>query len=66
LSVSRIPIRFVVEGVGKAEGELVRIRSPRTVDAIARRLPVGLLADGTCFLHFLGWNTALQSRQHYW
>ena len=40
MSVSRIPIRFVVEGVGKAEGELVRIRSPRTVDAIARRLPV--------------------------
>lgn len=40
MSVSRIPIRFIVEGVGKAEGELVRIRSPRTVDAIIRRLPI--------------------------
>ena len=40
MSVSRIPLRFIVEGVGKAEGELVRIRSPRTVDAIIRRLPI--------------------------
>lgn len=40
MSVSRIPIRFIVEGVGKAEGELVRIRSPRTADAIIRRLPI--------------------------
>ncbi len=40
MSVSRIPIRFIVEGVGKAEGELVRIRSPRTADAIIRRLPL--------------------------
>jgi hypothetical protein len=40
LSVSRVPIKFVVEGVGEAEGELVRIRSPRTVDAIVRALPL--------------------------
>jgi len=40
MSVSRIPISFVIEGVGKAEGELVRIRSPRTADAIIRRLPL--------------------------
>jgi len=40
MSVSRIPISFVIEGVGKAEGELVRIRSPRTADAIIRRLPI--------------------------
>lgn len=40
LSVSRIPIRLVVVGVGEAEGELVRIRSPRTVDAITRALPL--------------------------
>jgi hypothetical protein len=40
MSVSRIPIRLIVEGVGKAEGELVRISSPRTVDAIIRRLPL--------------------------
>jgi len=40
MSVSHIPIRFIVEGVGDAEGELVRIRSPRTVDAILRQLPL--------------------------
>ncbi len=40
MSVSRIPIRLVVVGVGEAEGELVRIRSPRTVDAITRALPL--------------------------
>lgn len=40
MSVSRIPIRFVIDGVGTAEGELVRIRSPRTTDAIIRALPI--------------------------
>ena len=40
MSVSRIPIRLVINGVGNAEGELVRIRSPRTVDAILRGLPI--------------------------
>ena len=40
MSVSHIPIRFIVDGVGNAEGELVRIRSPRTVDAILKRLPL--------------------------
>jgi hypothetical protein len=40
LSVSRIPIKLIIEGLGEAEGELVRIRSPRTVDAITRVLPI--------------------------
>ena len=40
MSVSRVQIRFFVDGVGEAEGELVRIRSPRTVDAITRALPI--------------------------
>ena len=40
MSVSRVSVRFVVEGVGTAEGELVRIRSPRTTDAIIRALPI--------------------------
>jgi hypothetical protein len=44
MSVSRVPIRFVVESLGKAEGELVRIRSPRTTDAIIRQLPLEGLA----------------------
>ena len=40
MSVSHIPIRIVVDGIGKAEGELIRIRSPRTTDAILRALPI--------------------------
>ena len=38
-SISRIPIRFRIEGVGEAEGELVRHLAPRTVDAIVKQLP---------------------------
>lgn len=40
MSVSRLPIRFIIENVGEAEGELVRISSPRTTDAIIRQLPL--------------------------
>ena len=40
MSVSRIPIKFIIEGVGEAEGELVRHLAPRTVGAIAKRLPI--------------------------
>ena len=38
--VSRIKVKFVVEGLGEAEGELVRFLAPRTVDTIVRKLPV--------------------------
>ncbi len=38
--VSRVSIRFAVEGVGEAEGELVRHLAPRTVDALVRRMPL--------------------------
>jgi hypothetical protein len=38
--VSRIKVRFLIEGVGEAEGELVRFLAPRTVDTIIRKLPV--------------------------
>jgi hypothetical protein len=44
MSVSRVPIRLDIENVGSAEGELVRIRSPRTTDAIIRQLPIEGLA----------------------
>jgi hypothetical protein len=44
MSVSRIPIKFFIEGVGNAEGELIRIASPRTTDAIVRALPLEGLA----------------------
>jgi len=40
MSVSRIPIKFTIEGVGEAEGELIRHLAPRTVDAIAKKLPL--------------------------
>ena len=40
MSVSRIPIRLVVDGIGNAGAELIRIRSPRTTDAIIRGLPI--------------------------
>lgn len=39
-SVNRIPIIFVIEGIGKAEGELTRHLAPRTVEAIAKKLPL--------------------------
>lgn len=38
--ISRIKIRFTIEGVGEAEGELVRFMSPRTIDMIVRKLPI--------------------------
>ena len=44
MSVSRIPIKLVIEEVGNAEGELFRITSPRTTDAIVRALPLEGLA----------------------
>ena len=39
-SVSRIPIKFVIEGVGEAEGELIRHLAPRTAGAISKTLPI--------------------------
>jgi len=38
--VSRIPIRIMIEGIGEAEGELIRHLAPRTVDAIVNKLPL--------------------------
>jgi hypothetical protein len=38
--VSRIKVKFLVEGLGEAAGELVRYMAPRTVDTIVRKLPV--------------------------
>jgi len=40
MSISRVSIRFVVDGFGDAEGEIVRLSSPRTADAIVRNLPI--------------------------
>ncbi len=38
--ISRIKIKFLLEGAGEAEGELVRFLAPRTVDTIVRKLPI--------------------------
>jgi len=38
--VSHIKIKFLIEGLGEAEGELVRFLAPRSVDNIVRKLPV--------------------------
>lgn len=38
--MNRIPIIFVIEVVGEAEGELTRHLAPRTVEAIVKKLPL--------------------------
>ena len=38
--VSRIKIKFLIEGLGEAEGELVRFLAPRSIETIARKLPL--------------------------
>ncbi len=38
--ISRIKVKFMIEGLGEAEGELVRFMAPRTIDTIVRKLPV--------------------------
>lgn len=38
--ISRLKVRFILKGIGEAEGELVRFLAPRTVDMIIRKLPV--------------------------
>jgi len=38
--ISRIKIKFMIEGLGEAEGELVRFLAPRTIDTLVRKLPI--------------------------
>ena len=38
--ISRIKLKFIIEGLGEAEGEIVRFLAPRTIDTIVRKLPV--------------------------
>ena len=38
--ISHIKVKFTIEGLGEAEGELVRFLAPRTIDYIVRKLPV--------------------------
>jgi hypothetical protein len=39
-NISRIKVKFIIESLGEAEGELVRFLAPRTIDIIVRKLPV--------------------------
>src|SRR5512136_1037893 len=38
--ISRVKVKFIIEALGEAEGELVRFLAPRTIDMIVRKLPV--------------------------
>jgi hypothetical protein len=38
--VSRIKVKFTIEALGEAEGELVRFLAPRTINMIVRKLPL--------------------------
>lgn len=40
MSMSCVVIKFVIEGLGEAEGELVRHLAPRTVGIIMKRFPI--------------------------
>ena len=39
-SVSRIPVRFVLEDGKSADAELIRFQAPKTTDALLRKLPI--------------------------
>jgi hypothetical protein len=39
-SSSHIPVKFFIQGLGEADGELIRFRAPRTVDALLRKMPL--------------------------
>jgi uncharacterized protein len=38
--ISRVRIKIILEGLGEAEGELTRFKTPRTIDMIVRKLPI--------------------------
>lgn len=42
----RMPIKITIDGVGEAEGELVRSCSPKIVEAILKKLPIDAQAHG--------------------
>ena len=39
-SITSVLVKFFIENVGEAEGELIRHLAPRTVDAIIKTLPI--------------------------
>lgn len=53
-SLSRTPLKIIVEGVGEAPGEFVRFLSPLTVEVLLKLLPfegrAHPIADGMSFI----------------
>jgi len=39
-SISRMPVRFVLEDGRHADAELIRFQAPKTTDALLRRMPI--------------------------
>ena len=39
-TISRLLIKFIIDNIGEAEGQLIRHLAPRTVEAITRKLPM--------------------------
>jgi hypothetical protein len=40
MSELRVLVKFIIEGLGEAKGELIKFLSPRTVEAILKALPI--------------------------
>jgi len=38
--ISRVRVRFLLENLGEAEGELVRYLAPRTIEALVKSMPI--------------------------
>ena len=39
-TVARTKVRFIIEGVGEAEGEFAHYLSPRTIDVLVKKMPI--------------------------
>jgi len=54
--LSRTPIKIIIEGIGEATGEFIKIRAPLTVGAIVKMMPLRgrLHAQGEGYSFILG------------
>ena len=54
--LSRTPIKIIIEGIGEATGEFIKIRAPLTVGAIVKMMPLSgrLHAQGEGYSFILG------------
>ena len=52
-AISRISVRFIIEGIGEAEGVITKVSAPLTVEAILKIMPLEGRAHpssgGVCF-----------------